>query len=96
MSELRSRWAAGVTVGLWHRLATRQAAEIVGQAGFDWVCIDAQHGFIGEAEVRTMLGGLTAAGCPSIVRTPWHDPGFAMRALDAGAGGDPVSDDRRR
>lgn len=85
MSELRALWESRPTLGLWHRLGTPQAADIVGRAGYDWVCIDAQHGFIGEPEVRAMLAGLAGAGCPSIVRTPWHDPGFAMRALDAGA-----------
>ena len=34
-----------------------------------------------------MLAGLAKAGCPGLVRTPWQDPGFAMRALDAGAHG---------
>ena len=83
-----SLWAGDrATVGLWHRLGTAQAAGIVGRAGFDWVCIDAQHGFIDAAEVRVMLGGLGLGACPAIVRTPWHDPGFAMRALDAGASG---------
>jgi 4-hydroxy-2-oxoheptanedioate aldolase len=42
---------------------------------------------IGESEVRTMLAGLAKVGCPGLVRTPWQDPGFAMRALDAGAHG---------
>jgi 4-hydroxy-2-oxoheptanedioate aldolase len=86
MSVLGSLWANGrPTVGLWHRLGTAQAAGIAARAGFDWVCVDAQHGFIAESEVRVMLGELARAECPSIVRTPWHDPGFAMRALDAGA-----------
>jgi 4-hydroxy-2-oxoheptanedioate aldolase len=84
----RSLWAEGrPTIGLWHRIGTAQAAELVGHAGFDWVCIDAQHGMIGESDVRTMLAGLAKAGCPGLVRTPWQDPGFAMRALDAGAHG---------
>jgi 4-hydroxy-2-oxoheptanedioate aldolase len=88
LSTLRPLWTDGrPTIGLWHRIGTAQAAEIVGRAGFDWVCIDAQHGMIGESEVRTMLAGLTKAGCPALVRSPWHDPGFAMRALDAGAHG---------
>lgn len=78
-------WSRRTTFGLWHRLATQQAAELVGAAGYDWVCIDAQHGFLDGAHVRVMLSGLSSVGCPSIVRTPWHDPGFAMRALDAGA-----------
>jgi 4-hydroxy-2-oxoheptanedioate aldolase len=79
-------WSNRPTLGLWHRLATQQAAGLVGAAGYDWVCVDAQHGFLDEGHVRDMLAGLNTAGCPSIVRAPWHDPGFAMRALDAGAG----------
>src|SRR5579862_2333860 len=86
VNDLRLMWSNRPTLGLWHRLATQQAAELVGAAGYDWVCIDAQHGFLDEAHVRVMLAGLNRAGCPSIVRAPWHDPGFAMRALDAGAG----------
>jgi 4-hydroxy-2-oxoheptanedioate aldolase len=87
LRTLQSLWADRPTIGLWHRIGTAQVAEIVGRAGFDWVCIDAQHGVIGESEVRTMLAGLAKAGCPGLVRTPWQDPGFAMRALDAGAHG---------
>lgn len=85
MNRLRSLWSQGPTLGLWHRLATRQAAEIVGNSGYDWVCIDAQHGFLDQADLRTMLDGLRSADCPAIVRTAWHEPGFAMRSLDAGA-----------
>jgi 4-hydroxy-2-oxoheptanedioate aldolase len=88
LNSLKTLWGAGQpTVGLWHRLGTPQAVEIVGRSGFDWICVDAQHGFIDETEVRMMLTGLANASCPSIVRTSWHDPGSAMRALDAGAYG---------
>lgn len=32
-----------------------------------------------------MLAALAATGTPAMVRVPWHDPGSAMKALDAGA-----------
>jgi 4-hydroxy-2-oxoheptanedioate aldolase len=42
-------------------------------------------GFIDAAEVRVMLGGSCSA--PARPSAAVHDPGFAMRALDAGASG---------
>jgi 4-hydroxy-2-oxoheptanedioate aldolase len=87
-SELLRRWQAGeITVGAWHRLATEQAATIVGSSGYDWVCVDAQHGFFDYSHVVTMVKAVAAAGTPAIVRVPWHDPAYIMKALDAGASG---------
>jgi 4-hydroxy-2-oxoheptanedioate aldolase len=62
-------------------------AEIVANAGFDWVCVDVQHGLIGYQEMLAMLQAVAVVGVPSIVRVPWNDPGWIMKALDAGAAG---------
>ncbi len=56
-------------------------------AGFDWVCVDVQHGLIGYQEMLVMLQAVAVVGVPSIVRVPWNDPGWIMKALDAGAAG---------
>jgi len=56
-------------------------------AGFDWVCVDVQHGLIGYQEMLAMLQAIAVVGVPSIVRVPWNDPGWIMKALDAGAAG---------
>jgi 4-hydroxy-2-oxoheptanedioate aldolase len=57
------------------------------RAGFDWVCIDLQHGLIGYDEMLPMLQAVALAGVPSMVRVPWNEPVSIMKALDAGAGG---------
>jgi 4-hydroxy-2-oxoheptanedioate aldolase len=55
--------------------------------GFDWVCIDAQHGLIGYQEMLGMLQAVAVKGVPALVRVPWNEPGWIMKALDAGAAG---------
>src|SRR3989442_2154393 len=56
-------------------------------AGFGWVCVDLQHGLIGYQEMVAMLQGVALAGVPALVRVPWNDPSWIMKALDAGAAG---------
>jgi len=60
-------------------------AEIVGRAGYDWVCVDTQHGLIGYDSMLLMLQALSAAGSLTIVRVQWNEPASIMKALDAGA-----------
>lgn len=57
------------------------------RSGFDWVCIDAQHGLIGYQEMLGMLQAVAVVGVPALVRVPWNDPAWIMKALDAGAAG---------
>jgi len=63
------------------------AAELMAQAGFDWLVIDLQHAPTGGSEqVAAMLRA--TGGTPALVRIPWKtDYGTAMAALDAGAHG---------
>jgi 4-hydroxy-2-oxoheptanedioate aldolase len=73
--------------GGWCVLPGSFSAEIMARAGFDWVCIDIQHGLMGEEAMLGMLQGVATAGVPSMVRVPPNDPGWIMKALDAGAAG---------
>ena len=34
------------TIGLWLSLANSYSAEAMSQLGFDWICVDMQHGLI--------------------------------------------------
>jgi 4-hydroxy-2-oxoheptanedioate aldolase len=74
-------------LGGWCVIPGSFTAEIMARAGFDWVCIDVQHGLIGYQEMVGMLQAVAVAGVPSVVRVPWNDPGWIMKALDAGAAG---------
>lgn len=86
--RLRELWNGGqATYGGWLTMPNSVSAEIMGRAGWDWCCIDTQHGLIGYDAMVPMLQALSAGGCPPIVRVPWNDPGDIMKALDAGAEG---------
>ncbi len=86
-TRLRDLWDGRPTYGGWCTIPGTVNAEIVGRAGYDWVCIDTQHGLIGYDVMVLMLQALSAAGSPSIVRVPWNEPASIMKALDAGAEG---------
>jgi 4-hydroxy-2-oxoheptanedioate aldolase len=71
----------------WLTLNNPFLIELIGEAGWDCITIDQQHGLGGN---EALLGCLTAAracGLPAIVRVAENDPGLIGRALDAGAQG---------
>jgi len=75
------------SVGGWCVNPGSFTAEVMARAGFDWVCIDLQHGLIGYDQMLPMLQAVALADVPSMVRVPWNEPVSIMKALDAGAGG---------
>jgi 4-hydroxy-2-oxoheptanedioate aldolase len=85
MSLKQNLSAKDISYGAWSGLADPQVAQIMGRAGFDFICVDLQHSFITMTELSTMLDALDKAGSPSIVRVPWNAPDLIMRALDLGA-----------
>jgi 4-hydroxy-2-oxoheptanedioate aldolase len=85
---LRELWERSEpTIGGWCVIPSSFAAELMGRAGFDWICIDTQHGLIGYDQMLPMLQALSATGTPAFVRPPWNQPSDIMKALDAGAQG---------
>ncbi|MGA1836314.1 aldolase/citrate lyase family protein [Herbiconiux sp. 11R-BC] len=80
---------AALSAGLWSMLGeTRTVAALAG-SGFDWLCLDAQHGHYDDAAMRSGLDAVAAAS-PALerwVRVRSADPGLIGRALDAGADG---------
>ena len=71
-------------LGTWCSLPSTPAVEVVAGVGFDWICIDLQHGHTTQADLPAVL---RAAGSPSLVRVPWNEPAAIMNALDLGATG---------
>jgi 4-hydroxy-2-oxoheptanedioate aldolase len=87
-TSLRETWrTCRSSIGLWHRLAHPRAAAIAAASGFDWLCIDAQHGPFDQPDVDATLRAANAVRTPAIVRVPPGDSAGAMKALDAGAHG---------
>ncbi len=73
-------------LGTMVTLPSAACAEILTDAGFDWLFLDAEHG---PLETRDILAILQAVGhrIPCIVRVPSGDEASIKRVLDMGAGG---------
>jgi 4-hydroxy-2-oxoheptanedioate aldolase len=71
--------------GLWSSLDSIAAARVLGRAGFDYVCLDLQHGLADMANLHALASSVRSGGSRCVVRVPWNRPEYVMRALDLGA-----------
>jgi 4-hydroxy-2-oxoheptanedioate aldolase len=86
--RLRAKWEAGEPVfGLWAGIPTSVTAELAARAGYDYVCVDLQHGMATEATLVSMFEAAEAGGAVPLARLAWNEPWLIMRALDLGAAG---------
>ena len=84
--SLKQRFTSGeMSYGAWTGLADPQVAQIMGRAGFDFICVDLQHSFVSMSQLSPLLDALHKAGSPAVVRVPWNTPDLIMRSLDLGA-----------
>ncbi len=77
----------GAAFGGWLSVPDGVTAEHVARLGFDYVCIDTQHGFVEYSAAVGMIQGILLGGSVPIVRVPWNEPGIIGKMLDAGAHG---------
>jgi hypothetical protein len=56
-------------------------------AGFDWLCVDMQHGIIDYTDAVDMLRAISQTDTMPFVRVEWNEPWRIMKVLDAGAYG---------
>lgn len=76
-----------VILGAWVQVGHPAVAEILAGAGFDWVCVDLEHGAIGIETMTDLFRTMAAFDCVPVVRVPANDPVWIHRCLDAGAKG---------
>ena len=62
-------------------------AESMAHAGFDWLCLDMQHGLLDYTDIKCMLPAISTTDTIPFVRVPWNEPYEIMKVLDAGAYG---------
>lgn len=74
-----------VTLGAWMQIGHPACAEIFARAGFDWVCVDLEHGAIGLETMTDIFRTLSGFDCAAVTRLPINDPVWIHRSLDAGA-----------
>lgn len=85
---LREIWAGGRTAfGVWSMTPDAFVAELVARAGYDYVCVDGQHGLAGFDAMLSIFQATEAAGSAPLARVLSNDAGLIGRTLDAGARG---------
>lgn len=88
MKNLKRRLQNGEALnGCWLNLGSSLTAEIVGQAGFDWVLIDLEHGSGNEKDALSQLQAIQSSSTSAIIRVESNDKRRIQRVLDMGAEG---------
>jgi 2-dehydro-3-deoxyglucarate aldolase len=82
--QLRS---GGHSIGSWMQIPHPSIAEILGQAGYDWVAFDLEHGAIAVHQLPDLCRALELGNTLPMVRLAQGHPKDCKQALDAGAGG---------
>lgn len=75
------------TIGSWISLNHPSVAEIMADAGFDWLCIDMEHSVTDYAEMQQLIMAIQGKGVKAFVRVGENNTRIIKRALDAGADG---------
>jgi 4-hydroxy-2-oxoheptanedioate aldolase len=83
--QLRTASESGVALGAWIFMREPLLSEAASKAGYDYVCIDLQHGLVGFEDLSEHLQAVALGSAAPIVRVPWNEPWMIGRALDAGA-----------
>lgn len=87
-ASLKRRLAQNeLTIGSWITLGHPAIAEIMANAGFDWLVLDAEHSVIELSEIQSLIQAMDAYDCPAIVRVTSNDGNQIKRVMDAGATG---------
>jgi len=73
------------TVGGWLSVDSTFSAEVMAHAGFDWLCMDMQHGLLDYNDIKRMLPAISTTDTIPLIRVPWNEPYEIMKVLDAGA-----------
>ncbi len=81
-------WRAGrQTIGAWLANPGGHSAEVMAGLGFDWLCVDMQHGLIDFTDAVEMFRAISTTATIPFVRVPANDAALIGRVLDAGAYG---------
>ncbi len=75
------------SLGGWVMTGSVACAEIMARAGFDWVCVDAEHSPVNDETVQNMFIAIERHGAEPFVRIPKNDEVVFKKYLDMGAKG---------
>lgn len=72
-------------LGLFLRLPSPDLVEIFGEAGFDFIIIDQEHGYISPETTSNLIRACDLVEMAAVVRISGNLPWFFQHALDIGA-----------
>jgi 2-dehydro-3-deoxyglucarate aldolase len=76
-----------ISLGSWISLNNPSIAEIMADAGFDWLCIDLEHSVTDYFEAQQLMMAIQGRGLKAFVRVGENNNRIIKRILDAGADG---------
>lgn len=76
-----------LTIGSWITLGNPSIAEIMAQAGFEWLTIDMEHSVITLDIVQQLIQVIEGYDTVPLVRIGENNPNIIKRVMDAGAYG---------
>lgn len=79
--------AKELTIGSWITIGHPNVAEILANAGFDWLVIDIEHNPIDPAMIQTLILTIQSKGVKAFVRVSKNEEVVIKQVLDAGADG---------
>lgn len=86
--DIRDALTAGrPSIGSWMQISHPSVAEIMGQAGYDWVAVDMEHGAVSVHQLPDLFRALELGGTLPLARLAEGTVTSCKQALDAGAGG---------
>jgi 4-hydroxy-2-oxoheptanedioate aldolase len=74
-----------VVIGCWLALSNPFSAEVMGEAGFDWLVIDGEHSPNDIRSIHAQLQALAASSSHPVVRVPIGETYLIKQVLDIGA-----------
>lgn len=77
----------GKVSAAWLHMASNVSAEIMANAGFDALVIDAEHSPVDYQTVLSMCQAIKGTGCVPFARVPWNDLIAIKRVYDCGVMG---------
>ncbi len=74
-------------IGSWITIGHSSIAEIMADAGFDWLCIDMEHTVIDYTQAQNLISAIQGKGKLAYIRVGENNTRIIKRVLDAGADG---------
>jgi 2-keto-3-deoxy-L-rhamnonate aldolase RhmA len=82
-NTLKKRLQAGeAVIGSWLSVAHPTIGEVMGQAGFDWLIADMEHGILSLEALQSLMIAVAGTGATPIVRVAWNDPVRIKQVLE--------------